>query len=90
MSATVHLPAYLQQYTGGAAEVRVEGTTAAECLRHLVQQFPDLTRMLFASEGRLHDYVSVYVNEQFAFGEELSRPVKDGDILHILYILGGG
>jgi molybdopterin converting factor small subunit len=90
MSVRINHPPYLQPYAGDSAVVEVSGKTAAECLTRLVEQHPDIGKMLFAVEGKLHDYVSVYVNGDFAYAEELSRPVKDGDELHILYILGGG
>ena len=90
MSVTVHLPTYLQPCAGGARIVPVEGSTAAECLADLVRRYPDMTGMLYSSQGRLHDYVSVSIGENFIFGDELSRPVKDGAQMHVLYILGGG
>ena len=90
MSVKVNIPAYLQPYVDSAESVDVTGGTAAECLTDLVQRYPGMGKMLFAGEGRLLDYVSVYVNGQFAYGEELSRPVSDGGEMHILYILGGG
>lgn len=84
------MPAYLQPYVGGAESVAVSGSTASECLTNLVERHPDMGKMLFAQEGRLLDYVSVYLNGQFAYADELARPVQDGDEMHILYVLGGG
>ena len=46
--------------------------------------------MLYVREGELFDYVSIYVNGESTSTDESARPVKDGDELHILYILGGG
>ena len=90
MSVRVNIPSYLQPYTDNREVVEVSGTTAAECLDGLVEQFPGIGKMLYAKEGELFDYVSVYVNGEFAYADELAKPVKEGDELHILYILGGG
>ena len=90
MSAKVNIPTYLHPYTGGNEAVEVPGSTIAECLDHLVEQHPEISAMLYTQEGRLFDYVSIYVNGEFAQADELTRPVTDGDELHILYILGGG
>ena len=90
MSVKVNIPAYLQPYVDGAESVEVSGGTAAECLTDLVEKYPGMGKMLFAEEGGLLDYVSVYVDGQFAYAEELARPVSDGGEMHILYILGGG
>ena len=90
MSTKINIPPYLHPYTGGNEVVEVPGSTVAECLDHLVEQYPEISRMLYAEEGQLFDYVSIYVNGEFAYADELAKPVRDGGELHILYILGGG
>ncbi len=90
MSVKIHLPAYLRQYAGDAETVEVSGETAAACIDGLVARFPEIDRMLFAGPGQLHDYVSVFLNGEFACGEELDRKVEDGADVHLLYLLGGG
>ena len=90
MSAKINIPSYLQPYTNDAQVVEVNGSSVNECLNHLTKQFPDMRKMVFAKDGRLLDYVSIYVDGNFAYADELAKPVKDGDELHILYILGGG
>ncbi len=90
MSVKINIPSYLQPHTGGYEVVEVTGSTIAECLDHLIQKFPDISKALFAGEGKLLDYVSVYLNGEFADAADLAVPVIDGDELHILYLLGGG
>lgn len=90
MSTKINIPAYLQPYVGGNEAVEVPGGTVAECLDHLVEQHPGMSTMLYTQEGRLFDYVSIYVNGEFAQADDLARPVRNGDELHILYIIGGG
>jgi len=90
MSVKINIPSYLQPYTTEQEVVEVSGSTAGECLDRLVERFPDISQMLYVREGELFDYVSIYVNGEFASTDESARPVKDGDELHILYILGGG
>ena len=90
MSAKINIPSYLQPYTNDAQVVEVNGSSVNECLNHLTKQFPDMRKMLFTKEGKLLDYVSIYVDGNFTYADELTKPVKDGDELQILYILGGG
>lgn len=90
MSVKINIPSYLQPYTSDREVVEVNGDTVSECLDHLVLQFPDMRKMVFAKDGRLLDYVSIYIDGEFAYADELAQPVKDGDELHMLYILGGG
>ena len=90
MSVKLNIPSYLQPYTNDRQVVEVDGSTVSECLNRLATQFPSMEKMLFAKSGKLLDYVSIYIDGEFAYADELARPVKDGDKLHILYIIGGG
>ena len=90
MSIKVNIPSYLKSYTNDAQVVEVEGSTVSECLDHLVKQCPSMKKMLFTKEDNLLDYVSIYLDGEFAYGDGLAKPVKDGDELHIVYIIGGG
>ena len=90
MSVRINIPSYLQPYTDEKEVIEVNGNTVGECLGHLITQFPDIKKMVFQEDGRLLDYISIYANGAFAHEDELAQPVKDGDELHLLYILGGG
>ncbi len=90
MSVKIHLPVYLRPYAGDAEMVEVNGDTAAACLGDLAARFPEADRMLFAAPGQVHDYVSVFLNGEFASGEELDRRIEDGTDLRLLYVLSGG
>jgi molybdopterin converting factor small subunit len=70
--------------------VEVSGSTVGECLNQLVKRFPRLKPMLLGKKGRLLNYVEVYVNQESSYPEELAKPVKDGDELHITLIIAGG
>ena len=90
MSIKIDIPSYLQPFTNTMAVFEANGSTVAECLNHLVKQFPGMEKMLLAKNGKLFDYVNIYLNEEDAYPDELAKAVKDGDELHILYIIGGG
>ena len=90
MSVKLNIPSYLQPYTNHTGVVEVDGSTVGDCLNRLVTQFPSIGKMVFAEEDKLLDYVSIYIDGEFAYGDELAKPVKDGDELHIVYLIGGG
>jgi molybdopterin converting factor small subunit len=46
--------------------------------------------MVFDKKGKLHNYIGIYVNGEDAFPQQLAKAVRDGDEIHILYIIGGG
>jgi len=90
MSVKITIPSYLQPFADNKAVVEVDQSIVSQCLDDLVKQFPDIEKMLFTRNGDLHPYVGIYIDGQDAYPEELARPVKDGDELFILYIIGGG
>lgn len=90
MSVKINIPVYLQPFTNDLEVVEVSGSTVGKCLNHLVTRFPAVREKLFNKTGKLHAYVAIYVNGEDAYPEELAKPVKDGDQLDILYVIGGG
>lgn len=90
MSVKINIPSYLQRYTNDQEVVEVKGSSVNECINHLAKQFSDMRKMLFAKDGRMLDYVSIYCDGEFTYADELTKAVKDGDELNIMYILGGG
>ena len=90
MSVKINIPSYLQPFAGGYDTAEVKGDTTNECLLSLSKQFPDIGNKIFNEGGELIDYVSIFVNGEFANTDELTKPVHDGDELHVFYLLGGG
>ena len=90
MSVRVHLHTTHRQFTNGSEVVAVEGNTVGECLNHLIKQFPGMGKALFAKKDKLLNIVEVYVNHVSAYPNELAKPVKDGDEIHLVLMLAGG
>ena len=90
MSVTINLHPNLHHFTDGQAVAEVNGSTVGQCLADLVKQFPQIRQGLFGKDGKLLNYVDIYVNQESAYPEELAKPVKDGDELHITLIIAGG
>ena len=90
MSISVQFSPVFHPYTGNQRLAEAAGSTVGECLDQLIKQFPNLKRILFDRHGRLHRHIDVYVNEESAYPEELAKPVKDGDKLHIVMAIAGG
>ena len=91
MSIKVNLPSHFNSFTGGQSVAEVTGSTVGECLDDLIRQFPGIESAFFDKQGHLLNYVDVYVNRESSYPEELAKPVKDGDELHItLFVIAGG
>jgi molybdopterin converting factor small subunit len=90
MAINVHIHATHRQFTNGLEVVAVEGNTVGECLNQLIKQFPGMEKTLFAKKDKLLNIVEVYVNHVTAYPNELTKPVKEGDEIHLVIMLAGG
>jgi molybdopterin converting factor small subunit len=90
MSVKVHIHATHRKFTNGLEVVDVEAGTVGECLNHLIKQFPGMEKALFAKKDKLINTIEVFVNNTTAYPNELLKPVKDGDEIHLVVMLAGG
>jgi molybdopterin converting factor small subunit len=79
-----------RQFTNGLDIVEADGNTVGACLDNLVRQFPDMGKVLFNKKGKLVNVIEIYVNLKSAYPDELAKPVKDGDRIHITLMIAGG
>jgi len=59
-------------------------------LNELIKQFPGMEKALFVKKDKLLNNVEVYLNHASAYPNELVKPVKDGDEIHLVVMLTGG
>jgi molybdopterin converting factor small subunit len=90
MSVKVHVHTTHRQHTNGLEMVSVEGSTVGDCLNHLIKQFPGMEKALFAKKDKLLNNIEIYLNHSSAYPNELAKPVKDGDEIHLVTMLTGG
>lgn len=90
MSVKIYIHKTHRQYTNGLSMIETKGDTVGMCLSKLVQQFPDLQPELFDNCGKLTNKVEIYLNMESAYPNELTKPVKDGDNIHLTLLLAGG
>ena len=90
MGINVHIHTTHRKFTGGSEVVAVEGNTVGECLNHLIREFPGMEKALFVKRDKLLNNVEVYLNHASAYPNELLKPVKDGDDIHLVVMLTGG
>jgi len=79
-----------QENTNGHTIIDTEGKTTGQCLKQLIKQFPSLEKEIFDKDGELLGYLTIFINREPAFPEELTKPVKDGDEIHIVPLVAGG
>ena len=91
MSVTVRVPTILRTYTGGSAEVLVEGTTLAEVLSALEAAHPGIAARVLDDTGKLRRFVNVYVgDEDVRFAEGLDTLTPAGTSVSVIPAVAGG
>jgi molybdopterin converting factor small subunit len=90
MSIEVFLSPSLQVLINDVAMVNTTGKTSGECLQNLMQRFPQLKAVLLDANQVLQPDYMIYVNGENAYPEELTKPVKEGDKIHVMSFFVGG
>ena len=90
MSVKINIHPFFRHLTNDQDVVEVNGGSVGRCLEQLVARFPGVRNWLFEEDGNLLRLVEIYVNGESAYPEELAKPVKDGDELHIIVFIAGG
>ena len=91
MPVNIIIPTPLQRYSGNQETVQAEGGTVGDALTNLIVQYPDLKKHLFGDDGKIRNFVNVYVNDEDSrYLEGAATPVKDADTLMIVPGIAGG
>jgi len=92
MGIKVHIDSLLSDYTNNQRTVEVKGGTVSECLKNLAERFPEL--IPFTKDGKLlvyqDCYLGVFLNGEIVYPKEMDKPVKNGDELSVILMVGGG
>ena len=91
MPNTIHIPAPLRPFTDKQESVEVNGNNVGELLADLTKRYDGLRKHLYADDGRLRNFVNVYLNdEDIRYLQREQTPVKAGDELSIVPSVAGG
>jgi len=91
MPNTIHIPTPLRPFTDKNESVEVSGGTVGELLADLTKKYAGLRKHLYADDGRLRNFVNVYLNdEDIRYLQKENTPVKPGDSLSIVPSVAGG
>lgn len=89
--STVKIPPVLRQAAGGERTVEVKGANVGEVLSALCAAHPAIGKQILTSDGELHKFVNVYVNDEDArLMQWTDTPMGDDDTLLILPAMAGG
>ncbi len=87
----IQIPTPLRQYAESKDSLELEGEDIQEILNALIERYHPLQKYLMTEEGKLRNFVNVYLNDEdirYLEGERTS--VKDGDAVIIVPSVAGG
>ena len=91
MPNIINIPTPLRPFTDKREAVEVSGATVGELLTDLTTRYEGLRKHLYADNGRLRNFVNVYLNdEDIRYLQREETPVKAGDTLSIVPSVAGG
>jgi molybdopterin/thiamine biosynthesis adenylyltransferase/rhodanese-related sulfurtransferase/molybdopterin converting factor small subunit len=91
MPNIINIPTPLRPFTDKHEAVEVSGATVGELLTDLTTRYEGLRKHLYADNGRLRNFVNVYLNdEDIRYLQREETPVKAGDTLSIVPSVAGG
>ncbi len=88
--ATVRLPAVLRPLTGNAAVIDVSASTFGGLREAIRGRYPDLAARLYDGDGRLREFVSVFVEGEDARDLADDAPLAEGSEIVLLPAISGG
>src|SRR5258706_1599364 len=91
MPNTIPIPTPLRPFSDKKESVEVTGGTVGELLADLTTKHEGLRKHLYADDGRLRNFVNVYLNdEDIRYLQKEKTPVKPGDSISIVPSVAGG
>jgi len=90
---TFQISGYLTEYTGGSAEIRVEGQAGSvgEALNQLWNRHVGLRDRVLTERGEVRPHVNVFVNGQVVQRDQaLQTAVSDNSEICIMPAVSGG
>ena len=91
MAVEVKIPTVFRKFTDNEATVELEPGTIADLIDQLGSRYPGMKEQLLTTDGELHRYVNVYVNDEDArYLDKLATQVSEGDKVSLLPSVAGG
>ena len=87
----IRIPPALRSFTGGADEVRVEGSSVKDAIDNLEATHPGIKERICGADGKVLRFVNLFVgDEDIRMLDGLDSEVGAGQTLTIIPAMAGG
>ncbi|UXX78969.1 MoaD/ThiS family protein [Reichenbachiella carrageenanivorans] len=89
--ANIIIPTPLRKFTNNQPSVESNGSTVQESVEDLAKQFPDLSKHIFDAEGKIRQFIRIYVGDEDinALDNENTK-VDSSTVISIIPAIAGG
>jgi adenylyltransferase/sulfurtransferase len=85
------IPTALRPYADNKDSIDVPGENVDEAMNALIRNFPDLRKHLFTEDGKVRNFVNIYINDDdIRYLDNGNSRVKDGDVICLVPSVAGG
>lgn len=89
--ANIIIPTPLRKFTNNQASVESNGSTVQQSVEDLAKQFPDLNKHIFDAEGKIRQFIRIYVGDEDINALENENTKVDGSsVISIIPAIAGG
>lgn len=89
--ANIIIPTPLRKFTNNQASVASNGSTVQQSIEDLAKQFPDLNKHIFDAEGKIRQFIRIYVgDEDINALENENTKVDSSTVISIIPAIAGG
>lgn len=91
MAVTVLIPTTLRSFTNRRSEIELGGSSVAEVIQALADEYPETKKAIFDEEGKPRPFINVFVGERNIKNlQGYDTPVQDGDVIMLIPAIAGG
>jgi molybdopterin converting factor small subunit len=93
VSVTFNIPGGLRNFTGGCAQVKIEGSPKVlrDALQALWLTFPGIRDRMATEQGQIREHINIFVgNENIRYTGGLASPLDAGSEISIVPAITGG
>ncbi len=87
---SVIIPPPYRGPTRGKAEITVAADTLRGCIMAVEEQHPGFGELVFAPNGTVHRYVTLFLNGEVVDPADIDRAVVEDDAVEVLAAIAGG
>ena len=89
--ATLIVPTPLRKFTNNEAKIEIIAQTVQEAIHGVVKLFPSLKKSILDDDGRLKNFVRIYVgDEDIKALQNENTPVENDSIISLIPAIAGG